>query len=125
MIRRPPRSTRTDTLFPYTTLFRSRSSFDARTYGFSRLSELVEAIPNFATEKRSDGRLYVRRLRSVVPPRKAVDGPAPRFRRPLRRIDAGPAGHSDRRRRWLRYSCPHTRTSPGPVSRVFPPSQPP
>src|SRR3546814_9992246 len=24
MIRRPPRSTRTDTLFPYTTLFRSR-----------------------------------------------------------------------------------------------------
>src|SRR3546814_6582789 len=26
MIRRPPRSTRTDTLFPYTTLFRSRSS---------------------------------------------------------------------------------------------------
>src|SRR3546814_5178765 len=26
MIRRPPRSTRTDTLFPYTTLFRSSSS---------------------------------------------------------------------------------------------------
>src|SRR3546814_3382010 len=29
MIRRPPRSTRTDTLFPYTTLFRSRRSLDA------------------------------------------------------------------------------------------------
>src|SRR3546814_10537622 len=28
MIRRPPRSTRTDTLFPYTTLFRSRRSFE-------------------------------------------------------------------------------------------------
>src|SRR3546814_13437876 len=27
MIRRPPRSTRTDTLFPYTTLFRSRENF--------------------------------------------------------------------------------------------------
>src|SRR3546814_12540140 len=27
MIRRPPRSTRTDTLFPYTTLFRSEASF--------------------------------------------------------------------------------------------------
>src|SRR3546814_11503915 len=27
MIRRPPRSTRTDTLFPYTTLFRSRRVF--------------------------------------------------------------------------------------------------
>src|SRR3546814_13602816 len=31
MIRRPPRSTRTDTLFPYTTLFRSSPS-----EGFSR-----------------------------------------------------------------------------------------
>src|SRR3546814_14612120 len=29
MIRRPPRSTRTDTLFPYTTLFRSRARFEA------------------------------------------------------------------------------------------------
>src|SRR3546814_15369311 len=27
MIRRPPRSTRTDTLFPYTTLFRSYSDY--------------------------------------------------------------------------------------------------
>src|SRR3546814_9387004 len=30
MIRRPPRSTRTDTLFPYTTLFRSSSYSRAR-----------------------------------------------------------------------------------------------
>src|SRR3546814_1299280 len=37
MIRRPPRSTRTDTLFPYTTLFRS-----ARLRGF-RLRTLAEA----------------------------------------------------------------------------------
>src|SRR3546814_13776935 len=29
MIRRPPRSTRTDTLFPYTTLFRSHHRLDA------------------------------------------------------------------------------------------------
>src|SRR3546814_5373985 len=28
MIRRPPKSTRTDTLFPYTTLFRSQNSID-------------------------------------------------------------------------------------------------
>src|SRR3546814_13043799 len=28
MIRRPPRSTRTDTLFPYTTLFRSKAEID-------------------------------------------------------------------------------------------------
>src|SRR3546814_9010843 len=34
MIRRPPRSTRTDTLFPYTTLFRSRlQQRDARLHG--------------------------------------------------------------------------------------------
>src|SRR3546814_15611568 len=31
MIRRPPRSTRTDTLFPYTTLFRSRFVLDVLT----------------------------------------------------------------------------------------------
>src|SRR3546814_4982236 len=30
MIRRPPRSTRTDTLFPYTTLFRSRRALCGR-----------------------------------------------------------------------------------------------
>src|SRR3546814_6125591 len=29
MVRRPPRSTRTDTLFPYTTLFRSRAGVPA------------------------------------------------------------------------------------------------
>src|SRR3546814_7523876 len=33
MIRRPPRSTRTDTLFPYTTLFRSAPVPDARLDG--------------------------------------------------------------------------------------------
>src|SRR3546814_7706462 len=33
MIRRPPRSTRTDTLFPYTTLFRSKRHEHARSMG--------------------------------------------------------------------------------------------
>src|SRR3546814_16621741 len=33
MIRRPPRSTRTDTLFPYTTLFRSRRRGEGRVRG--------------------------------------------------------------------------------------------
>src|SRR3546814_13853936 len=36
MIRRPPRSTRTDTLFPYTTLFRSERC---------ALIELLDALP--------------------------------------------------------------------------------
>src|SRR3546814_1861123 len=34
MIRRPPRSTRTDTLFPYTTLFRSHGRSGFRTMPF-------------------------------------------------------------------------------------------
>src|SRR3546814_6998247 len=36
MIRRPPRSTRTDTLFPYTTLFRSRDRTAVRDRGARR-----------------------------------------------------------------------------------------
>src|SRR3546814_9693966 len=46
MIRRPPRSTRTDTLFPYTTLFRSRR-FPARlAYGpeENRMSQRVSDL---------------------------------------------------------------------------------
>src|SRR3546814_3279614 len=39
MIRRPPRSTRTDTLFPYTTLFRSRFKSDHHTK-FSKAAEI-------------------------------------------------------------------------------------
>src|SRR3546814_6424807 len=38
MIRRPPRSTRTDTLFPYTTLFRSYRRY--RRYGQCPLTDL-------------------------------------------------------------------------------------
>ncbi|AIT79008.1 NYN domain-containing protein [Novosphingobium pentaromativorans] len=40
----------------------NRSSFDARSYGFSRLSELVQSLPNFTTEKRDSG-LFVKRVR--------------------------------------------------------------
>src|SRR3546814_1790941 len=36
MIRRPPRSTRTDTLFPYTTLFRSGQARDREVAGVRR-----------------------------------------------------------------------------------------
>src|SRR3546814_14408629 len=36
MIRRPPRSTRTDTLFPYTTLFRSREQSSNRADAMER-----------------------------------------------------------------------------------------
>src|SRR3546814_2177185 len=41
MIRRPPRSTRTDTLFPYTTLFRSQRHVGAG-HGREFLAELLD-----------------------------------------------------------------------------------
>src|SRR3546814_3460818 len=50
MIRRPPRSTRTDTLFPYTTLFRSSAP------GFTQISR-VESV-----------KLSPRRARMIVSP---------------------------------------------------------
>src|SRR3546814_19191815 len=65
MIRRPPRSTRTDTLFPYTTLFRSiaallrsRSfmlgalSHDLRTY-LTRMRLRLELIPDTTMRERA------------------------------------------------------------------------
>src|SRR3546814_7861941 len=43
MIRRPPRSTRTDTLFPYTTLFRSIEALLVRNAGAGRLDFTTDA----------------------------------------------------------------------------------
>src|SRR3546814_3878182 len=61
MIRRPPRSTRTDTLFPYTTLFRSRRSAgtpspaDARDESSDQESLRADRRPDIA--RREDRRL--------------------------------------------------------------------
>src|SRR3546814_3960073 len=55
MIRRPPRSTRTDTLFPYTTLFRSAATEFRRTDFRRRLpdgSRLPRALPAALAEDR-------------------------------------------------------------------------
>src|SRR3546814_8805615 len=51
MIRRPPRSTRTDTLFPYTTLFRSTMFRATRT--FWRRGTCGPGVPGPGTEGRS------------------------------------------------------------------------
>src|SRR3546814_10319145 len=48
MIRRPPRSTRTDTLFPYTTLFRSAAIAFAR--------EGADVVINYLPEEEADAR---------------------------------------------------------------------
>src|SRR3546814_3421527 len=52
MIRRPPRSTRTDTLFPYTTLFRSEVELeleDGTTYGFRGHIDFLDLAINEGT----------------------------------------------------------------------------
>src|SRR3546814_12178849 len=56
MIRRPPRSTRTDTLFPYTTLFRSRQV--RSTTALPRLSFRIRlaAPPQYRLRRQLDQR---------------------------------------------------------------------
>src|SRR3546814_20782786 len=49
MIRRPPRSTRTDTLFPYTTLFRSYSNMIGRFNAVSGSFSFDENAPEAAS----------------------------------------------------------------------------
>src|SRR3546814_16274197 len=58
MIRRPPRSTRTDTLFPYTTLFRSPAARDAGRFGGpDRLQQHQDQVDRAADEGRLFGPL--------------------------------------------------------------------
>src|SRR3546814_7565012 len=71
MIRRPPRSTRTDTLFPYTTLFRSFRHTGRRGYRSGRISvrqlRLRDIEPDAADHARSRpraGRAAAHRARS-------------------------------------------------------------
>src|SRR3546814_14411834 len=52
MIRRPPRSTRTDTRFPYTTLFRSIRGFEAAREAEDALQKHYSAIAAGAKELR-------------------------------------------------------------------------
>src|SRR3546814_4371297 len=67
MIRRPPRSTRTDTLFPYTTLFRSVAIACTNDKIFGRLAELM-GHPEVA----GDGKYGTIKQREAD--RKGVDG---------------------------------------------------
>src|SRR3546814_5726532 len=64
MIRRPPRATRTDTLFPYTTLFRSAAALSDRDLSAGhrcllRLAEYLAADP----QSRQPGRVARRTAR--------------------------------------------------------------
>src|SRR3546814_13208622 len=56
MIRRPPRSTRTDTLFPYTTLFRSlrpQALTTARTCGAKASSSSIRSIASILYDEKT------------------------------------------------------------------------
>src|SRR3546814_1256697 len=69
MIRRPPRSTRTDTLCPYTTLFRSRRLH--RNSGAARLVRTISvkcAMPPRARENRGPGSIATTSSRRFLPP---------------------------------------------------------
>src|SRR3546814_1609423 len=55
MIRRPPRSTRTDTLFPYTTLFRSLADDDAAGDGEDVLDRAARAALEEARRRIAKG----------------------------------------------------------------------
>src|SRR3546814_8581475 len=72
MIRRPPRSTRTDTLFPYTTLFRSFAG--------------AQPCCRRARDHRRDG--PARSRRHVLPGDKRCRVPPPRPRAPRRGREA-------------------------------------
>src|SRR3546814_14975877 len=56
MVRRPPRSTRTDTLFPYTTLFRSAVDADADQHDDDGIEVLVGHLqqPHPEDDQRDD-----------------------------------------------------------------------
>src|SRR3546814_8163654 len=62
MIRRPPRSTRTDTLFPYTTLFRSRfRDVDEHLALVDHLQELdAQPVAAYPGDPRGNDRLTAR-----------------------------------------------------------------
>src|SRR3546814_4823740 len=75
MIRRPPRSTRTDTLFPYTTLFRSSAGRDRVRPGGGR----IRRYPPSSSPSRQP-----QHLRHRVAPRFLVDQPQRRPHRAAR-----------------------------------------
>src|SRR3546814_15122028 len=74
MIRRPPRSTRTDTLFPYTTLFRSLAGLgDGERYlVIEREARRQIELPAVPIERRGDEQVDVERARVVPVDRIAV-----------------------------------------------------
>src|SRR3546814_7882827 len=59
MVRRPPRSTRTDTLFPYTSLFRSMNLASAVTIALQRFGEFAHRRLAVAEDDRGRDILFL------------------------------------------------------------------
>src|SRR3546814_16028480 len=68
MIRRPPRSTRTDTLFPYTTLFRSQD--------IAAVAAGVEHLARGASSEAELERILLNELGCYYTPRPDLGGPS-------------------------------------------------
>src|SRR3546814_5012253 len=65
MIRRPPRSTRTDTLFPYTTLFRSLLPAHRQAAGQAALRDR-RAVPSGAARRSRRSEEHTSELQSLM-----------------------------------------------------------
>src|SRR3546814_8264495 len=100
MIRRPPRSTRTDTLFPYTTLFRSvRCELDGR--GVVNRLDSVLALNRFQENlgghlgQMREQRLAIKRLAvnsgEVTPTAAGLVGPQAKKKRTAPAMRGGPS----------------------------------
>src|SRR3546814_13841841 len=83
MIRRPPRSTRTDTLFPYTTLFRSSSGENYRANASRSVSRRWAQRCIFSAEKSAWRQLsfFASRSQPVSSPPALIARPALTLRR--------------------------------------------
>src|SRR3546814_13985586 len=115
MMQRPPRSTRTDTLFPYTTLFRSEAAcgqlitvnpgevHDGKPVGPARSWSMLYLSPRLVGDIIADateGRIAVRELHQPVVTNQALDNRFVQAREaalqaaPARDMEADPIGRA-------------------------------
>src|SRR3546814_21062481 len=67
LIRLPPRSTRTDTLFPYTTLFRSRKADEIADHAPAKRDHVILALHPHTAEDRRKPWLIAASCSSSIP----------------------------------------------------------
>src|SRR3546814_19243589 len=102
MIRRPPRSTRTDTLFPYTTLFRSseshhRAALDGVGVALGRVTRARLLLDSGQLAMLTAQRLEARYSHWLVyPPEAAAHRGLQAFRTWLHEEAAEPVRHTER-----------------------------